>query len=62
MGLFSLQPTFKRLGIPMNTQTANALMREESGVAAKLLYDVKQSMASLDKNLKVRRVAAVMVS
>jgi hypothetical protein len=37
----------------MNTKIANSLMREEAGVAAKLLYSVKQSLAGLNKNLAV---------
>jgi hypothetical protein len=48
------QPTFKRLGIAMNTRVANSMMREEPGVAMRLLYSVKQNIGSLSKDLQVR--------
>lgn len=47
------QPTFKRLGITMNTRVANSLMREEPGVALRLLYAVKQSLGQVITDLDV---------
>lgn len=38
----------------MDSRTANSLMREEPGVALKLLYSIKQNVSALDKDLKVR--------
>lgn len=38
----------------MDTRTANSLMREEAGVAAKLLYTIKQTLGQLNKDLQVR--------
>eukprot|EP00798_Chlamydomonas_sp_ICE-L_P002728 gene2728-12601_t len=46
-----LQPSFKKLGIPFDTRTANSLMKEEPGVALRLLYSIKQSVGSLQKEL-----------
>lgn len=46
-----LQPTFQKLGIPMDTRVANALIREEPGVAARLLYSIKQNVTNLNKSL-----------
>ncbi|MEW5317265.1 MAG: hypothetical protein WDW38_008576 [Sanguina aurantia] len=47
-----LQPTFTKLGVRMDTRTANSLMREEAGVAAKLLYTIKQTLGQLNKDLQ----------
>ncbi len=49
----TLQPTFKRLGINMNTRIANSMMREEAGVALRMLYSIKQNMGQLNKGLQV---------
>jgi hypothetical protein len=49
-----VQPTFQKLGIPLDTRVANALIREEPGVAARLLYSIKQNIANLNKSLTVR--------
>ncbi|KXZ56759.1 hypothetical protein GPECTOR_1g684 [Gonium pectorale] len=46
-----LQPTFNKLGIHMDTRVANMLIREESGVATRLLYSIKQNLASMQKTL-----------
>lgn len=48
-----LQPTFKRLGVPFDTRAANSLMREEAGVALRLLYAVKQSLGRVNKDVEV---------
>lgn len=37
-----LHPTFKHLGIKLDSNVANALIREESGVAAQLLYNIRR--------------------
>lgn len=37
----------------MDTRVANMLMREEAGVAPRLLYSIKQNMASMTKTLTV---------
>ncbi|GLC51118.1 hypothetical protein PLESTB_000467700 [Pleodorina starrii] len=46
-----LQPTFKRLGVHLDTRVVNMLIREEAGVAPRLLYSIKQNVASLNKSL-----------
>lgn len=48
-----VQPVFKRLNIAFDSRTANALMREEPGVALRLLYGVKQSLEQVNKDLEV---------
>mmetsp|Transcript_35241 Transcript_35241/g.78424 ORF Transcript_35241/g.78424 Transcript_35241/m.78424 type:complete len:1824 (+) Transcript_35241:146-5617(+) len=47
-----LQPTFSRLGIKFDTRTANSLMREEPGVAVRLLYSVKQNLGQVHKDVQ----------
>lgn len=37
-----LQPTLKSLGVRFNSNVANALIREDRGVALKVLYDIKR--------------------
>lgn len=39
----------------MDTRVANSLIREEAGVAARLLYSIKQNVGDLNKNLSVSR-------
>ncbi|KAG2499886.1 hypothetical protein HYH03_002175 [Edaphochlamys debaryana] len=46
-----LQPTFTKLGVHMDTRVANMLIREEAGVAPRLLYSIKQNVASMHKSL-----------
>ncbi len=48
------QPTFKRLGVAMNSRVANSLMREEAGVALRLLYSIKQSLGQKDPEVRGR--------
>ncbi len=52
-----LQPTFNKLGVHIDTRIANSLMREEAGVAPRLLYSIKQSLSNVQKTLSVRRPA-----
>jgi len=47
-----LQPTFMRLNVPFDTRVANSLMREESGMALRLLYSIKQSMNQIKNDLE----------
>ena len=44
-----------RLNIPFDTRVANALMREEPGVALRLLYSIKQTMTQMKNDLEVRK-------
>jgi hypothetical protein len=44
-----LHPTFKHLGIKLESNVVNALIREERGVAAQLLYNIKRVYAHLNK-------------
>ena len=37
-----LQPSLTKLGLKLDSKTANAIMREEKGAAAQLLYGIKQ--------------------
>ncbi|GIL73035.1 hypothetical protein Vretimale_4669 [Volvox reticuliferus] len=46
-----LQPTFKKLGVPLDTRVVNMLIREEAGVAPRLLYSIKQNVSNLHKTL-----------
>ncbi|GFR40940.1 hypothetical protein Agub_g1600 [Astrephomene gubernaculifera] len=46
-----LQPTFNKLGVQLDTRVANMLIREELGVAPRLLYSIKQNLASIQKTL-----------
>lgn len=48
-----LQPTFSRLNIHLDTRTSNALMRQEAGVALRLLYTIKQALSQLNVDLQV---------
>ena len=41
----------------MDTRVANMLIREESGVAPRLLYSIKQNLGSIQKTLTVRITA-----
>lgn len=50
-----MQPTFKRLNIQFDTRMANALMREDAGVALRLLYAIKQSLGQVNKDLDVSK-------
>jgi hypothetical protein len=43
-----------RLQIPFDTRVANSLIREESGVALRILYAIKQTMTQIKNDLKVR--------
>jgi hypothetical protein len=36
-----VQPTLKSLGIKFDSKRANALMREQKGVASQLLYEIR---------------------
>ncbi|KAL6765964.1 protein associated with central pair microtubule complex [Haematococcus lacustris] len=47
-----LQPVFKRLNIQFDSRTANALMREEPGVALRLLYSIKQNLSQVKKDVE----------
>ncbi len=53
----SAQPTLAKLGIPFTSRTANALLCEERGVAAQLLYAVKTAVEASAADLGVKRGA-----
>ena len=40
-----LHPTLKQLGVKFDSNVANALMREEKGTAAQLLYSIKRAVS-----------------
>ncbi|KAG1668074.1 hypothetical protein FOA52_010484 [Chlamydomonas sp. UWO 241] len=46
-----LQASFQKLGIKFDSRTANSLMREEPGVALRLLYSMKQNLGQLHKDM-----------
>ena len=48
-----LQTSFLKLGVKFDTRTANALMREEAGVALRLLYSLKQNLGQVNKGVQV---------
>lgn len=48
-----LQKSFLKLGVKFDTRTANALMREEPGVALRLLYSLKQNLGQVNKDVQV---------
>lgn len=48
------QASFQKLGIKFDSRTANALMREEPGVALRLLYSLKQNLTQMHKDVQVR--------
>eukprot|EP00879_Flechtneria_rotunda_P030182 GHRR01032781.1.p1 GENE.GHRR01032781.1~~GHRR01032781.1.p1 ORF type:complete len:295 (+),score=115.10 GHRR01032781.1:141-1025(+) len=45
-----LQPVLSKLGVQFDTRTAQALINKEPGLAAKVLYAIKQSLGTMDKN------------
>jgi hypothetical protein len=51
--LLSPQASFHKLGIKFDSRTANSLMREEPGVALRLLYSLKQSLSQVHKDVQV---------
>ena len=42
-----------RLQIPFDTRVANALMREEAGIALRMLYSIKQALGHMKSDLQV---------
>lgn len=48
-----LQPTLTKLGVRMDTRTAQALINKESGLAGKVLYSIIQALGSMKKDLQV---------
>lgn len=48
------QTTFQKLGVKFDSRTANAVMREEPGVALRLLYALRQSLGQVQKDVTVR--------
>lgn len=50
-----LQDSLLKLGIRLDSRMANAIMTEEKGVAARLLYTIKVKTDALHKNLAASR-------
>lgn len=50
----SPQPTLSKLGVQLDTRTAQALISKEPGLAAKVLLSIKQQLDGLTTNLQVR--------
>ncbi|GMH35763.1 hypothetical protein BSKO_03631 [Bryopsis sp. KO-2023] len=48
-----LQPTFLELGIQFDSRTANKLIREEKGVAPRLLYSLRQVIRAMNTNMQI---------
>jgi len=48
-----VQPTLAKLGVQLDTRTAQALINKEPGLAAKVLLSIKQQLDSLTTNLQV---------
>lgn len=51
--VFSAQPTLSKLGVQLDTRTAQALINKEPGLAAKILLAIKQQLEQLLTNLQV---------
>ena len=51
-----LYPTFKHLGVKLDSNVANALIRQEKGVATRLLYAIKR-VRMLAETRELRAVA-----
>lgn len=58
MSLPPPQPTLSRLGVQLDTRTAQALINKEPGLAAKVLLSIKQQLDGLTTNLQVMPPAA----
>ena len=50
-----VQPVLTRLGISFDARMANAIMTEERGVAAKLVYSIKSKVDTLKNTLQDSR-------
>jgi len=60
MPIFSpSQSTILKLGVKFDTRTANSLMREEAGVAMRLLYALKQNLGQVSKDVQVCMASVV---
>jgi hypothetical protein len=46
--------TLSKLGIRLSAHTVSSIAAKEQGVAATLLYSVKQAIANLNRDLRVR--------
>ena len=53
----NMQSSLLKLGVKFDTRTANSLMREEAGVALRLLYSLKQNLGQVNKDVQVRPCA-----
>jgi hypothetical protein len=51
--MYALQPTLSKLGVKMDTRTAQALINTEPGLAPKVLLSIKQQLEGLAINLQV---------
>jgi hypothetical protein len=48
-----LQPTFKTLGIALDSRAADALIKQQPGAALQLLSQVRQAVKTVSTNLQV---------
>eukprot|EP00775_Hariotina_reticulata_P002553 gene2553-2855_t len=48
-----LQPTLAKLGVPLDTRTARALINKEAGLAGKVLYNIKQAVSAMNATTQV---------
>jgi hypothetical protein len=51
--LLFTQPALQKLGVKLDAGTAQAIMSRQRGAAPKVLYEVKQALAELEKNAGV---------
>lgn len=51
------QPTFNRLGVKYDSRTAQGLLAQQPGLAAKLLHSAKAALDAMGTNAKVHSCA-----
>jgi hypothetical protein len=48
-----LQPVLSKLGVQLDPRTAQALIKQEPGLAGKVLYSIKQALGSMNNDMQV---------
>jgi hypothetical protein len=51
-----LQPTLSKLGVQLDTRTVTAIVREEKGIAARLVYMLKMSLDSIVRDVQTSKL------
>mmetsp|Transcript_23743 Transcript_23743/g.58199 ORF Transcript_23743/g.58199 Transcript_23743/m.58199 type:complete len:773 (+) Transcript_23743:84-2402(+) len=52
-----LQPTLSKLGVQLDTRTVTAIVREEKGIAARLVYMLKMSLDSIVRDVQTSKLS-----